>query len=312
MLSYRVILDVPFQLAVFVSGLLADHRCELGTRDATRALTCWKQAVFALAWFRDRPDIRRLGMGFGISQATAYRYKDEVIEVLAARAPSLREALDKAVEQGIPYLILDGTLVSCDRCAGKKTSKKGREIDKWYSGKAHEPAGNVQALAAAPDGVPLWVSGVLPGSTHDLTAARELVLPGARPYLKSLPVLADSGYEGAGAGVLGPVKKPARGELDIDTKTRNALPALPGRTRVRADVAALARPAACHGQPDHDRRHREISTGPGAIRAQDDQLKVAEKTSVGLVPGQRTPAGRQRLITVGRAPRHSWPAVTKS
>ena len=40
---------------------------------------------------------------------------------------------------------------------------------------------------------------VLPGSTHDLTAARELVLPGARPYLKDLPVLADSGYEGAGA-----------------------------------------------------------------------------------------------------------------
>ncbi len=218
MLSYRVILDVPFQLAVFVSGLLADHRCELGTRDATRALTCWKQAVFALAWFRDRPDIRRLGMGFGISQATAYRYKDEVIEVLAARAPSLREALDKAVEQGIPYLILDGTLVSCDRCAGKKTSKKGREIDKWYSGKAHEPAGNVQALAAAPDGVPLWVSGVLPGSTHDLTAARELVLPGARPYLKSLPVLADSGYEGAGAGVLGPVKSRPAASLTLTRK----------------------------------------------------------------------------------------------
>ena len=40
------------------------------------------------------------------------------------------------------------------------------------------------------------------GSTHDLTAARELVLPQARPYLKKLPILADSGYEGAGAGVL--------------------------------------------------------------------------------------------------------------
>ena len=80
----------------------------------------------------------------------------------------------------------------------------------------------MQALAA-PGGVPLWVSDVLPGSTHDLTAARELVLPEARPYLKDLPVLADSGYEGAGAGVHVPVKKPARGELDIDTKTRNAL-----------------------------------------------------------------------------------------
>ena len=222
MLSYRVMLDVPFQLAVFVSGLLADHRRELGTRAGTRALTCWKQAVFALAWFRDRPDIRRLGMGFGISQATAYRYKDEAVQVLAAKAPSLREALEKAVEQGLPYLILDGTLVSSDRCADKKTSRKGKEIDKWYSGKAHEPAGNVQALAA-PGGVPLWVSDVLPGSTHDLTAARELVLPEARPYLKDLPILADSGYEGAGAGVLVPVKKPRRGELGIDTKTRNAL-----------------------------------------------------------------------------------------
>jgi len=64
---------------------------------------------------------------------------------------------------------------------------------------------------------------VLPGSTHDLTAAREHVLPEARPYLTDLPFLADSGYEGAGAGVHVPVKKPARGELDPDTKTRNAL-----------------------------------------------------------------------------------------
>jgi DDE superfamily endonuclease len=65
---------------------------------------------------------------------------------------------------------------------------------------------------------------VLPGSTHDLTAAREHVLPQARPYLKDLPVLADPGYEGAGAGVHVPVKKPAAGgELDPDTKTRNAL-----------------------------------------------------------------------------------------
>jgi hypothetical protein len=85
-LSYRVTLGVPFQLAVFVSRLLAAHRREIGTRTGTRALSCWKQAIFALAWFRDRPDIRRLGQGFGISQATAYRYKDEAVTVLAARA----------------------------------------------------------------------------------------------------------------------------------------------------------------------------------------------------------------------------------
>ena len=55
------ILDVPLSLVLFVPGLLAEHRRETGTRAGTRALTCRKQAVFALAWFRDRPGIRRLG-----------------------------------------------------------------------------------------------------------------------------------------------------------------------------------------------------------------------------------------------------------
>jgi DDE superfamily endonuclease len=65
---------------------------------------------------------------------------------------------------------------------------------------------------------------VVPGSTHDLTAARRHVLPGVRPCLKDLPVLPDSGYEGAGAGVHVPVKKPAGGgDLDPDARPRNAL-----------------------------------------------------------------------------------------
>jgi DDE superfamily endonuclease len=165
---------------------------------------------------------------------------------------------------------------------GQEDQQKGREIDAWYSGKAHEPAGNVQALAA-PGGVPLWVSDVLPGSTHDVTAARELVLPQARLYLKDLPFLADSGYQGAGAGVHVPVKKarPRRTRYRHENPQRAAaLRALPGRTRFRADVPAVARPAARHGQPGHDRRNRQSRARPGAIRAQDDQLKVAEKTSL--------------------------------
>ena len=45
--------------------------------------------------------LAKLGAGFGISQATAYRYQDEAIEVLAAKAPSLREALDRAQCHGV-------------------------------------------------------------------------------------------------------------------------------------------------------------------------------------------------------------------
>jgi hypothetical protein len=72
-LTYAVMLDVPAELVLYLAKLLDCHRREIGTRRGTRALTCQKQAVFALAWFRDRPDILRLGKASGISQATAYR-----------------------------------------------------------------------------------------------------------------------------------------------------------------------------------------------------------------------------------------------
>ena len=76
----------------------------------------------------------------------------------------------------------------------------------------------------APGGIPLWISEVRPGSVHDITAARDLVLAILAPYLQDLPVLADSGYEGAGHGVYTPVKKPKDGyELDADTRAYNNL-----------------------------------------------------------------------------------------
>jgi hypothetical protein len=52
--SYRVMLDVPRDLILFVSGLLAAHRREIGTRKGTRRLGCYGQALFGLAWFRDK------------------------------------------------------------------------------------------------------------------------------------------------------------------------------------------------------------------------------------------------------------------
>ena len=74
MITYRVRLDVPRELILFVSCLLARHRREIGTRKNTRSLGCYRQALFGLAWYRDKADIPRLGAGFGLSQATSYRY----------------------------------------------------------------------------------------------------------------------------------------------------------------------------------------------------------------------------------------------
>jgi hypothetical protein len=220
---YRVRLDVPRELVLFVSRLLAEHRREIGTRRGTRSLGCYRQALFALAWFRDKGDIPRLGAGFGLSQATSYRYIDEVTDVLAARAPGLQEALERALKEGTPYVIVDGKIVDADRCGQKTLSRKGKEIDLWYSGKKHDFGGNIQAVFY-PDGLPMWISDVLPGNVHDLAAARENVLAVLRLFLDEMPALADGGYEGAGHGVHTPVKK-SKGvkELDINNRTRNAL-----------------------------------------------------------------------------------------
>ena len=223
MITYRVRLDVPRELVLFVARLLRGHRNEIGTRKSTRSLTVYRQALFFLAHYRDGVDIPRLGAGFGLSQATSYRYIAEGTKVVSAEAPGLEEALERAVKEGTPYVILDGKIVSSDRCRAKTLSKKGKEIDLWYSGKKKDFGGNIQALMY-PDGLPMWISDAAPGKEHDLSVAREKVFPVLRNYTDEMPCLADGGYEGAGHGVLTPVKKP-KGvkELDINTRTRNLL-----------------------------------------------------------------------------------------
>jgi hypothetical protein len=222
--AYCASLDVPRAMIWFVAGLLREHRRALGTRKNTRILTAFRQAVFILAWMRDGGDIERLGAGFGMSRATAYRRHREALDVIAAKAPTLTEVLTQAVRDGLPFLILDGTLVPIDRIGETKTSVKGDEIDSWYSGKAREQCANVQALAY-PDGIPAWVSDAHPGSEHDLTVARQEVFPIAYPYLADIKILADGGYVGAPHDVKTPVPRPPVGEPELteDIRTYNRI-----------------------------------------------------------------------------------------
>ena len=224
MIAYRATVDVPRELAQFTARLLAAERRRRGTPRGSRALTCFWQAVLGLRWFRDRTAPDALARDHDISRATAYRYLDEVIAVLADQAPDLSQALERASEEGLPHVILDGTVIPADRCRQKTLSVRGEPIDLWYSGKAHAHGGNIQAVIA-PDGFPLWVSEVEPGSVHDITAARIHALPALyRAAATGLPALADPGYDGAGIGIHIPARQPADGrDLDINTRTRNAL-----------------------------------------------------------------------------------------
>jgi hypothetical protein len=213
-------LDVPAELLRYLSRLLAAERRRRGTPARSRKLTCREQALLALRWFRDRTRPGRLAIDHGISRATAYRY----VDVLSAQAPGLDEALQRALADGAPYVVLDGKIFETDRLAETVTSAKGEDINAWYSGKKHRPGANVQAVML-PGGLPAWTSPAEPGHVHDITAARHHALPALyRAAALGMPALADGGYEGAGIGIHVPVKNPPGSQiLDPGTKTRNSL-----------------------------------------------------------------------------------------
>jgi hypothetical protein len=95
-----------------------------------------------------------------VGTATAWRYVNETVALLAARAPKLRKAVRDAKKAGHPYVVIDGTLIPIDRVAADRP---------FYSGKHRRHGMNLQVIAS-PHGDILWVSGALPGSVHDKKA----------------------------------------------------------------------------------------------------------------------------------------------
>jgi hypothetical protein len=217
--SHRASLDVSAPVLKAVTGWIAGHRRRPGSRPAQRAGTVPAQVVLVLRWLRHRLDLRTLASEAGLSIATGYRYLHEALDVIAGHAPDLADVLDRAHAADLPFVCLDGTLILTDRVAAR--AERGHHL--WYSGKHHAFGGNVQVVLN-PTGFPLWVSDVRPGSTHDLTAARELVLPALYPHpARGLPGLADKGYTGAGVGIHVPTRRQPEGPLHINNRCYNQL-----------------------------------------------------------------------------------------
>ncbi|MGW2524206.1 transposase family protein [Streptomyces sp. NPDC001617] len=192
MLVYPSSIDLSSRTLRFLTGQLTARRQEIGTR--WRRLPAGRQALLALAHLRCGDTYAQLAAGFGIGIATVHRYIREAVETLAALAPSLDQAMTTIRTKA--FVILDGTLLPIDRIAADTP---------YYSGKHKRHGMNVQVLSD-PFGRLLWASPALPGSTHDLTAARQHgiieALAGA-----GLKCWADKAYQGAG----GSVRVPFRG-----------------------------------------------------------------------------------------------------
>jgi hypothetical protein len=199
LLFYRAALPLSHQTLTYLTGMIRRHRAAIGS--PWRRLSPGRQAMLVLVYLRKGETFAEIAAGFGVGVATAWRYVHEAVTLLAQRSPTLDQALRTAKRAGYAFVVLDGTLIPIDRVAADRP---------YYSGKHKKHGMNVQVIAA-PDGKPLWTSGSLPASVHDLTAARIWGII-RRLDAAGLITLADKGYVGAGQRVLVPYKgrnKPA-------------------------------------------------------------------------------------------------------
>jgi hypothetical protein len=184
MLFYRAALPLSPKTLTFVAGMIRRHRASIGS--CWRKLNAGQQALLALAYLRKGETFADLAAGLGVGTATAWRYVNETVALLAARAPRLRQAVREAKKAGYAYVVLDGTLIPIDRVAADRP---------FYSGKHKKHGMNLQVIASPGGGV-LWVSGALPGSVHDKKAEW---IWGVLDELEAagLVTLADKGYQGS-------------------------------------------------------------------------------------------------------------------
>ncbi|MER7475773.1 transposase family protein [Micromonospora sp. NPDC000018] len=192
MLSYPAAIPLSARSLNHLAGLIRRHREQ--RRSRWRRLDPGRQALLALAHLRNGDTLTRLACGFEIGSTTAWRYVREAVDLLAATADDLNAAMDRI--RRLAYAILDGTLIPIDRVANQKP---------YYSGKHRRHGLNVQVVAD-PAGRLVWASAALPGSVHDLTAARA---HGIIDALNSANVMtfADKAYQGARGSIRTPFKR---------------------------------------------------------------------------------------------------------
>jgi transposase len=185
--SYPAGVTVSNHARITLSDALRHRRGKIGTR--WRRLSVGEQALLVVAHLRKGETYADLAAGFGIGTTTVFRYISEAIEVLAALAPTMREAIAVATRKA--FVILDGTLLRIDRVG------MGSGRDRPYFCGKHKCHGvNVQVIAD-PMGRLIWASPAVPGARHDMGAAREHGIIDAL-HQAGLKVIVDHGYRGSG------------------------------------------------------------------------------------------------------------------
>jgi hypothetical protein len=120
--------------------------------------------VLVLAMLRHDQRLLDLAGGNSVPESALRRWRDEMINLLAARAPRLDRALRQIASRGGEVVLISGTLIPTRRRTGTDNRPN-------CSGKHHRHGLHFLALTDE-KGRLIWISAARPGRTHGATAAR--------------------------------------------------------------------------------------------------------------------------------------------
>ena len=174
-----------------------------------KSLGLYNAVEAACMYLRQNARQEFIGDARDTSQPTISRYTSSLVpivkSVLEEFVPDAADAIEMVRGR---VVLVDGTLTPC------WSYEEHQEL--WN--KKHKTTGFNAQLISLLDGDAVWISGPLPGKTHDAKAYKET---GAADIVKeSGGGFGDKGYQGT--GLVTPKKKPKGGELTLSDKDYNS------------------------------------------------------------------------------------------
>jgi len=93
LLFYRAALPLSSKTLNYVAGIVRRHRASIGS--LWRKLNPGQQALLVLVYLRKGETFAEVAAGFGVGTATAWRYVNETVALLAARAEATQGGAER-------------------------------------------------------------------------------------------------------------------------------------------------------------------------------------------------------------------------